>query len=430
MRKTGKYGMLFVFMLLAVCMLCGCRETGRQDVEKKTITFFASRNWVKEIDRQLFGRFEEETGIAVKLLLAPDDGYETLLGTCLTGGNSAVDIFMFPAGKSMEFAGLEQIALDLSQEEWVERMEDWALASVSCGGKVLGLNTWGEDYEGILYNRTYFRENGLSVPDTWEGFLTLCDKIRALGPTPLYEDPNVSWHIISWAAGLTPAMKRENREFCEALNRDPEYGFSDLKSFAKGLKQFRRLAAAEESGIPVYYTNGGQDEDFGASYRILTERQAVMIFTYSAFAAELKEYGSKDEWGMFPVPLLDNRTAISNGGGMAKFINKHSKNTAECRRLFDFLAEEENLKVYYGARTDLVTAAFRGIESAHTTDAAREILERSEETPCVIFTKETACVDPDLYKYMQGLSDGSMSVRQLIERCDAYRKEILEDEAE
>lgn len=430
MQKRRRKAVIFVWIILAVCLTGGCGSEMPEDGEKKSITLLASQNWIKEIDRQLFRKFEEQTGTEVRLLLTPDDGYETLLGMCLSGGNSAVDVFMFPSGTSMEAMGMEDIALDLSQEEWVSRLEDWAFEAVSCKGKVLGQNIWGEDYEGILYNRTFFQEHHLEVPDTWEGFLTLCEKIRRLGTAPLYENLNSSWHIISWAYGLTPVMECENPGFREELNRNPGFGLADLECFSAGLYQFQQMIAAQENGIPKYYTDGGQDEDFKGSYRVLAERKAVMLFTYSAYAKELEEYGSRDEWGMFPVPLLDNRTAVSNGGGIAKFINKHSQNIAECRQLFDFLAEEENLEAYYEARTDLVTAAFSGVRSVRAAEATKEILERSERTPCVIFTKEVRHIDPDLYKYMQGLIDGTCSVEQLVSRCDQYREEMFGDGTE
>lgn len=426
MGKTVGKEWLFVLIILMSCLITGCNGMKQEDEDKKTLTLFASNNWIKEIDRQLFYEFEEQTGVEVKLLLAPDNDYETLLGMCLAGGNSAVDIFMYPAGRRIGYEGIRNVVFDLSQEEWVNRMEDWALESVSCEGKVLGFNTWGEDYEGILYNKTFFEENGLVVPETWEDFLSLCNQISMLGTVPLYENLDTSWHVISWVEGLTPVMKQENPDFCTDLNQNPEYGFADLDSFARGLEQFRQLAAAKKNGVPRYYTDGGADEDFKASYRILTDREAVMIFTYSAYAVELKEYGSNDEWGMFPAPLLDNRTAVSNGGGIARFINKYSHNIEECRQLFDFLAQKENLEAYYKARTDLVTAAFKGIENTHPTSATKEILERSQETVCVMFTKETNCLDSDLYKYMQGLSEGSLNIGQLIRKCDAYRKRRLE----
>lgn len=46
---------------------------------------------------------------------------------------------------------------------------------------MIGFNTWSVDYEGILYNKTYFEESGLEMPDTWEDFLGPCDRICELG---------------------------------------------------------------------------------------------------------------------------------------------------------------------------------------------------------------------------------------------------------
>ena len=427
MDKIKRRILLLVGMIAgAVMLLNGCGET-EQEEEEKTITLLASQNWIKEIDRKLFLEFEEQTGIKVELLLTPDDGYEALAGTYLAGGSSAVDIFMFPVGQMIETTGLDKIALDHSGESWVDNMEDWALKEGSCGGKLLGFNTWGIDYEGILYNKTFFKENHLEAPDTWEEFLALCDQIRRLGTAPLYESINTSWHTRSWVAGLTPLMEEEEPFFREKLNKSMDYKFEDLDCFAEGLEQIRQLLAPGENGGARYYTSNGMADDFEGSYRYLTERKAVMMFTYSAYAAELESYGSKDAWGMFPVPLLDNRTAVSNGGGMAKFINKHSQNIDESRKLFEFLAESENLEAYYSARKDLVAAAFKNVESVHTTDAAREILERTEKEPVIMFTKDVSYIDPNMYQYFQGFSDGTCSVEQFVRNCDAYREEMFGD---
>ena len=112
---------------------------------------------------------------------------------------------------------------------------------------------------------------------------------------------------------------------------------------------------------------------------------------------------------------------------MAKFINKHSQNIDESRKLFEFLAESENLEAYYSARTDLVAAAFKNVESVHTTDAAREILERTEKEPVIMFTKDVSYIDPNMYQYFQGFSDGTCSVEQFVRNCDAYREEMFGD---
>lgn len=141
------------------------------DSTGKSITLMASQNWVKDIDRELFKKFQDKTGIEVKVLVTPDNGYDTLLGTSLSGGSNAVDMFMYSAGSSMISAGIPDVAEDLSGETWSADLEDWALKANSYQDKVIGFSTWGVDYEGILYNKTLFEENKWEVPTTWDGFL-------------------------------------------------------------------------------------------------------------------------------------------------------------------------------------------------------------------------------------------------------------------
>lgn len=144
-------------MLLAGCGRKEPQIVETQRPEETSITVMASQNWVKDIDKQLFQEFEEETGIDVKLLLTPDNRYEFFVGECMAGGSDAVDIFMFPAGSGYSGTGMQDIAVDLSEEKWVKDLEEWALEACSFDGKVIGFSTWGEDYEGILYNKTFLR---------------------------------------------------------------------------------------------------------------------------------------------------------------------------------------------------------------------------------------------------------------------------------
>lgn len=287
--------------------------TKKADTEETTesaaageINLMASQNWIKDVDNELFDKFEEETGIKVKVSLTPDNEYETLLGTTLSGGSDVVDMFMYGAGSQMISAGIPDVAVDLSGEEWVNNLETWAVNA----------NTYD-----------------------------------------------------------------------------------------------------------------GQAEDWFGSYISLQDRETVMMFTYSAYAAELKANGCTDEFGMFPLPVLDNKTAVSNGGGYSKFINKNSKNIEACKALLNFLAEDENLETYYAARTDLVTASFKDVESVAATTATTDVLSRTEE-PVVMLIKDVLYWDPDVYKYLQGMADGTTSSDDFISNVDEYRETMFDTVAE
>lgn len=395
----------------------------------KEITLMASQNWIKDVDNELFAKFEEATGIKVKVSLTPDNEYTTLLGTTLSGGSDAVDMFMYSAGSPMRSDGIPDVAEDLSGETWVDGLENWAVEANTADGKLIGFSTWGIDYEGILYNKTFFEENNLEVPETWADFIALCDQIKELGVYPLYEGINGTWHTQSWVYGLTPKMYEEKADFADYLNESKDNKFADIACFKEGLEQIGELLCAKDGDEPKYYVNDGQAEDWFGSYTSLQNREAVMMFTYSAYPAELAANGCEDEFGMFPVPLLDNKAAVSNGGGISKFINKNSKHIDECKQLLNFLAEKENLETYYAARTDLVTASFKDVESVSATTATTDVLERSEE-PKVMFIKDVLYWDTDVYKYLQGMADGSLTADEFISNVDEYRATMFDTLAE
>lgn len=402
------------------------QETDTQETETTpelsgSITLMASQNWIKDVDRELFKAFEEETGVEVKVLLTPDNGYATLLGTSLAGGSNAVDIFMYAAGGEMRSAGIAEVALDLSNEPWVDRLEDWAVDANTEDGKLLGFNTWGIDYEGILYNKTLFEENGWEVPSTWDEFLALCDAIQAEGITPLYESLNGTWHTQSWFYALTPVILEEKPDAVEYLNSSKDNKWDDIQAVHDGLAQIQELLGHE----PKYYTNDGQAEDWFGSYTALQNRECAMMFTYASYPLELAANGCTDEWGMFPCPLLDNTVGVSNGGGISKYINKNSQNIDACKALLEFLARDENLETYYANR-EFVTSAFKDVESVDSTVAAQEMLERSTDTPVIMLLKDVLYWDPDQYMYMQGFANGTTSVEDYINGMDAYRATMFD----
>lgn len=399
-----------------------------EEDELRSITLMASQNWIKSIDRELFKAFEEETGIQVKVMVTPDNGYDTLLSTLLAGGSDAIDVFMYQSGEPMIFAGIPEMAEEIGDQPWVDRLKDWSYQANSVDGKLYGFSTWGMDYEGILYNKTYFEENQLKVPNTWNDFINLCDEILRLGQVPLYEPINGTWHTQGFIYAMTPVLMQENKDFIEQLNSSELYRFGDLNSFREGMTQLEQLLRPSQTMGESYFINDGQTEDWFGSYTSLVKRESVMMFIYSAYAIELEEKGSKDEWGMFPFPICDNQTAVSNGGGMSKFINKKSKHISEAKMLFDFLAKKENLQDYYQARTDLIDVSFKDVENTKKNEATLEVIRRSSEEIPTLMLKEIVYWDPNIYQYLQELSMGKIQGESIIKKMDEYRRRMFEAE--
>ncbi len=267
----------------------------------------------------------------------------------------------------------------------------------------------------------------MTVPKTWEEFVELCDKILELGKIPLYEPINGVWHAQTWFYGITAALYKEKPDLADWLNASKDNKLSSLETAKEALtKLYEFFSAKDESGKPKYFTNDGQAEDWFGSYPSLINRETVMMATYSAYPAELEAQGSKDKWGMFPIPLVGNDAVVANGGGVSKFINKNSDNIDACKELFNFLAQKENLDTYYAARADLVSAAFKDVETVKPTDATKEALERSNGLPPVMLMKDMLYWDPDIYKYFQGFVDGTVTPEDFLKNMDNYRATMFD----
>ena len=418
-------GMFVVCLGISWLGAAGSSESDSSD----SLVLMASQNWIKDIDRELYADFEQETGIKVQTLVSPDSGYETFLGTALSGASDTVDIFMYSGGNTMVNQGIPDLALDLTGEEWIERYQPWALEAGTYRGMMLGFNTWGIDLEGVVYNKTYFEANGLSVPTTWNDFIQLCEDIAALGTIPFYENINGGWHGAGWVYAMTPVILDRYPNFYDEINDQnsaTRKKMADYPEFSQGIQQIEQFFSAKDAaGRPRYFTNDGKAEDFFGAYPAMKNADNVMMFTYSAMVAESDFINDTYEYGMFPLPILDNTVAVSNGGGIAKYINKNSNNIDAAKLLFAFLARPENLERYYAARRDLVSSAFIDVKSVSATEATADMWEHTSSAPVVMMLKDMLFFPAEVTPWIQGFIQGSKTANQFVADFDSSRETIF-----
>ena len=181
------------------------------DIEPVTITYLASQNWVLDSERELAEQFETETGIHVDYQIIPADQYFSVLQTKLEAGGEGIDIFGGQSGKTdiQLQLGVEENAVPVTDEEWVQRMDPLSTEQISLDGTVYGQTIW--DTVGgswvVVYNKTIFADNGIEVPTTYDEFAAACQTLSDAGVTPIYEPVSDGWHHVLWFAELGPAYE-------------------------------------------------------------------------------------------------------------------------------------------------------------------------------------------------------------------------------
>lgn len=314
-----------------------------------TITIAAGAGWVKDIDKELAAKYEEESGNTIEWQVSPDDQYENVLGSKLAVGEGA-DIFYTRSGITMNKYQPDKYMMDLSDQEWANRYVDWAKEGTSYDGKIMQFQTWSVDGWGILYNKDIFEEAGITeIPTNFETFKDACEKVKAIGKTPIYESGAAQWHLGVWLGGLTTQVEAENPGFYAGLN-DNSQVMADQEGLAKALDQMVELNDAGYFGED-FMANTWED----APSKMASGDYAMCV-TYTTFPAEVEAINPEmtaDTFGMFPIPLNDNTTFGVSAGGIGRCVNKDTKVADAVYDYLNFLARPENLTAYYEARLDL-----------------------------------------------------------------------------
>lgn len=372
-RKIQKFTAIVLSMtMVTVLGMTGCgtkenennttasnkEETKTENNAKEdiTITIAASQSWIADIDRTLAEEFTAETGIKVDYQLNPDDQYTNIVKAKLSSGEGP-DIFYCNGGFGMKEYLPEKYFTDLSDQPWVERLEDWAIDASTYDGKIVGLDMWSVDGWAMLYNPEIFAENNLTVPKTFEEFKNVCAVLMEQNIRPIYMDGVDSWRQCLWLLEMTTLIENNNPGTIDKLCT-AEGKFADIPEALQATEQIKELV---DLG---YFGENFLSDPWDSAFDVMANGEAAMLLTYTSFTMELHEKYpdlGADKWEMFPVPLGDNQYFSHNNGGEIEVINKDSKNIEACKEFFNFMTRQENAQRYYDNKKNLVVSSLKDV---------------------------------------------------------------------
>ena len=180
----------------------------------------ASQDWVRDPELALAKKFENETGIKVDYQIIPADQYSNVLSTKLNSGDAA-DIFMNQSGKFdiVSQLQIQKNGVDLTDQDWVSRMDPGAKDQVSVDGKVYGQTIWDtSDTWAYTYNKKIFDSLGLKPPTTFAEFQKVNAAILKAGITPIYEPVKDGWHTQLNFTDVSAAYNASDPNLVDDLN--------------------------------------------------------------------------------------------------------------------------------------------------------------------------------------------------------------------
>lgn len=178
-RRAGLIALTFV----AAAALAGCAPSTSDNADE--ITVFLIPSPTADAISARIPAFEEETGISVNVVDSPyDDAHQKML-LSFQSGNGAYDVVQFDNPYLAPFAS--QGALE-AMDDLIDGSEAYDIADFveplqeygTYEGETYGLNLSTEPF--LLWYRTdIYDELGLSVPTTWDEYLSNAEVIQASG---------------------------------------------------------------------------------------------------------------------------------------------------------------------------------------------------------------------------------------------------------
>lgn len=438
MKKSIKKALsLSLAAIMTAGMLAGCggsdSESGSGDSgssdsgSKKSVTLsFGSHQSglpTTGIVQDLAAEFEEETGIKIDFQVSPDAQWRDLIKVKLDSGE-APDIICVdtPIGLASSLH-MDQYCVDLSDQEWVSRMEDSAVSAVSADGKAYGITFAGANMYFFLYNKEIFSDLGLEVPTNYEEFKNVCQTILDAGITPIYEATTNGWHQVLPLFETGGLWLEQDPDIYDKLNAN-EVDLDEIPSLLTIIEQLDECAKLGYYGDD-YLSNAFEN----AKEAIATERCAMTVSELgwiSEVEADYPDFGATEKLGAFVMPWGDNQAIGVNPASNAYFINKDSEYVEEAKQFFEFLARPENLQKRLEGQTGLSALCWPEIDSNYSEEEQAYI---DSLTKANVVQTSVNYIDSqwmDVGKDLEAMYTGAMTPEQVLETIMERRTEQAE----
>jgi len=182
----------------------------------------------------------------------------------------------------------------------------------------------------VYYNKDVFKKEGLSIPENWEAFLSLCDTLEKKGYTPLANGLADEWDILeTFFFGLLP-------NYIGGADMRVKYESGELPLNDRNFVEAYQAMA----DVAQYCPDGFESVTYNDSQVLFNSQKAVMFVDGSWTAGVYKD--APFDWGLFAIPAPKGKsTAICFHPDMAITMNTATKHPEEARAFLAWLCSEE-----------------------------------------------------------------------------------------
>lgn len=179
-----------------------------------------------------------------------------------------------------------------------------------------------------MYNKDLFEKAGISkVPQTWNEFLTACEKLVAIGVTPLTVDDAYMAAFFGYNMVRLVGIEETAR-----MAKENDFSGPQVLEFGKIWEEMARKGYMSKKAASNIYPAGQVEE--------IAQGKVAMYLNGTWLPNEIKGNAPNMRWGAFSWPTISpngDGAEANNFGGQSFAINKNTKYPAEAFQLIVWL---------------------------------------------------------------------------------------------
>jgi multiple sugar transport system substrate-binding protein/raffinose/stachyose/melibiose transport system substrate-binding protein len=390
-----------------------------------TLTHYFTGEFGLKIFNEQVAKFEADTGYTIKNSPIGHEDFKTDI-LVRAAGDSLPDVFSYWAGARTQFV-VDSGSLHSIDDMWArDGLDNVVAKSVADSATMYNgkryLVPFNYHYAGMFYNTQVLADAGVAdMPTTWDGFMALCETLKANGVTPIALGSKNRWPAQFWFDYLLLGTAGPDYR-ASLMNGSAAYDDAEVKA---AMAMWKELA---DKGY--FAANANADSWTDASDRVARGEAAMTLMgTWITGYWNGNGLMAGDDYDFFEFPMIDAGVPNAVVGPVDGWlISANSENRANAEALVAFLASDPESQAKW-AQVQGALSANVNVDASTYTSVMQRALEVVGNADTFAFNYDLATTPPaaefglDMFArfmdspadYMQHLADTEKGVRDVFD---------------
>jgi len=293
--------------------------------------------------------------------------------------------------------------LGLTAEQKADFIEGYYNEGKQFGDGLMYTMPLSKSTEVLYYNKTFFDQNGIKVPTTWDEMEKVCAQIKAIDPNsiPLGYDSEANWFITMCEQYNSPYTSANEPHYLFNNEKNIEFVKMFRDWYQKGYLTTQKLYGAYTSGLFTSTTGVTSYMSIGSSAGATYQRPAKSADGTYPF-----------EVGIATIPQVSetNRKVISQGPSLCIFDKANPQEVVASWLFVKYLTTTIEFQAEFGMASGYVPV----IKSVAQNEVYADFLASADGGDYVTALSAKVCLEQEDAYYTSPAFNGSSTARDQV----------------